>query len=41
MNNILQLPQFLNTINQINLSFDDFIINEKKTKDNYIRDRVK
>lgn len=37
MNNILQLPQFLNTINQINLSFDDFIINEKKTKDNYIR----
>lgn len=37
MNNILQLPHFLNTINQTNLSFDDFIINEKKTKDNYIK----
>ena len=37
MNNILQLPQFLNTINQTNLSFTNFILNEKKTKDNYIR----
>ena len=37
MNNILQLPQFINTINQTNLSFDNFILNETKTKDNYTR----
>lgn len=37
MNNILQLPIFINTINETNLSFDDFAFNEKKTKDNYTR----
>ncbi|NLY62469.1 MAG: hypothetical protein GX074_01215, partial [Erysipelothrix sp.] len=35
MNNILQLPEFINTINKSNLSFDNYTINEKKTKDNY------
>ena len=35
MNNILQLPEFINTINESNLSFDNYTINEKETKDNY------
>lgn len=35
MNNILQLPEFTNTINKSNLSFDNYSFNEKKTNDNY------
>lgn len=41
MNNILQFPNFLNIINESNLSFDDNHINENKALDNYVNSNTK